>query len=69
MNADRPVADWPDLPPILTLLEAAAVCRISRANAYESCRSGFLRDIAVKAGSQWRIPRDHLRRLLEGDAP
>ncbi|MGO8684195.1 MAG: helix-turn-helix domain-containing protein [Thermoleophilia bacterium] len=62
------IPDWPDLPPVLTLPEVAAVCRISVASTYESCRSGFLRPVAAKVGNQWRIPRDSLRRLLEGGA-
>ena len=46
--------------------ETAAICRISTSNAYESARSGWLRGVAVKCGAQWRVPRDRLRRLIEG---
>ncbi|MGO8684780.1 MAG: helix-turn-helix domain-containing protein [Thermoleophilia bacterium] len=62
------IPDWPDMPPVLTLPEVAVICRISLASTYESCRSGFLREVAKKVGNQWRISRDGLRRQIEGDA-
>jgi len=58
---------WAELPPMLTLSEVAALCRVSATSTYEACRrsDGWLHDIATKCGSQWRIPRDRLRAQLE----
>ena len=58
---------WESLPVMLTISETAALTRTSPATVYAACRSGWLRGVATKAGSQWRIPRDRLRALLEGE--
>jgi excisionase family DNA binding protein len=56
------------LPPILTVEEAAAFLRLGRATAYRAARRGELP--CIRIGKSLRVPRDRLLTLLEqGQAP
>ncbi len=57
-----------DLPPILTIEEAAAFLRISRASGYRAARRGELP--CLRVGGLLRVSRDRLLQWLEqGQAP
>ena len=51
-----------DLPELLTTTEAAAFLRVSRRAVADWCLDGAIR--AFRLGSDWRIPRGEIRRLL-----
>lgn len=51
-----------DLPPTLTVEEAARLCRIGRNAAYEAVASGELPGMRI--GRRWVIPTMRLLRLL-----
>ncbi|MGH8908146.1 MAG: helix-turn-helix domain-containing protein [Egibacteraceae bacterium] len=51
-----------DLPPTLTVEEAARLCRIGRNAAYEAVASGELP--AIRFGRRWIVPTMRLLRLL-----
>jgi excisionase family DNA binding protein len=55
-------ADLCDLPPVLTVEEAAKVLRISRGSAYESVRAGGIPSIRI--GRTIRVPRQALLSML-----
>lgn len=52
-----------DLPPILTVEEAAALLRLKRSTAYELVRRGQIPSFRV--GRFIRVPRDALLRMAE----
>ncbi|HLJ80672.1 MAG TPA: helix-turn-helix domain-containing protein [Ktedonobacterales bacterium] len=47
---------------VLTVMEAAALLRIGRRQAYERVRSGELP--AIRCGTSWRVPRAELERYM-----
>lgn len=53
-----------DEPAVLTIEEAAKLLRISRRSAYEAARNGDVP--TVRIGRRLLVPRDRLRRLLDG---
>lgn len=70
----RPVTAIEQLPLVLTVEEAAAVLRISRASAYEQARIWRETDGAaglpvVVLGRTLRVPRAQVERLLGLDGP
>jgi excisionase family DNA binding protein len=61
VGADMPRA-LVDLPPTLTVEEAARLLRIGRTQAYEAVASGELP--AMRIGRRWVVPTMRLLRLL-----
>lgn len=58
--------DWNDLPPALTVAEAGQLLRLGRYATYEGIRTGQIP--SVRIGRRLIVPRDRLRKMLEGDA-
>ena len=56
---------WEDLPLVLTSREVATLLRLHTDTVKRMCRTGRLR--AVKVGRGWRIKRDDVLALLEGN--
>lgn len=68
------VLDVENLPPVLTVEEAASVLRIGRGTAYDLARlfrvtNGAAGLPVVVLGRSLRVPRAGLLRLLAGDGP
>lgn len=68
-QVDAPVANFHDLPLMLTVEETAQVLRIGRNGAYEAIASGTIP--SIKIGSRIRVPRKALAVWLTdgNDAP
>jgi excisionase family DNA binding protein len=72
-NGDPPLAaiqpheGLAELPPVLTVPEAARVLRIGRRQAYEAVRSGQIAP-TVRIGRRVLVPRGTIERLLTGAA-
>lgn len=62
------VVSWEELPPVLTTKQAADCLQISRNTLYVLLQSHGLDGIATRIGSQYRLSREALKRLLEGGA-
>ena len=58
---------WDDAPDLLTPSECASLLRAGRSSTYEAIRSGPLKPIATKWGRKYLIPKEALRRLVEGE--
>ena len=66
IKADPVPLRWDDLPPVLTPADLVALLRLSENTVYEELRSGSLVSVACKVGRQYRVSRERLRTLLEG---
>lgn len=59
------LSDWNQFPPTLTVHEAADLCGCCDRTVLNKLRSGELQ--GVKLGRSWRISKECLRRLIDGD--
>ncbi len=66
---DIDAPSWDSLPELLTVRETSALLRVSQNSVYEAVASGTLRHIVYRWGRSIRIPKQALRRLVEGGRP
>lgn len=64
MRQNAIAADLRRLPPTVSVTEAAGLLGISRASAYQGCRSGEIP--VLKIGHRFLVPTSRLLQLLEG---
>ncbi|MGB9804373.1 helix-turn-helix domain-containing protein [Desulfofundulus sp. TPOSR] len=53
-----------ELPPVLTVMEAARILRLKRSTAYELIRQGVIPSFRV--GRHIRVPRHELEKMIAG---
>lgn len=59
--------DWSQYPVTLTVHQSAEVCGCCDRTILNKLRSGELQ--GVKLGRSWRISKEYLRRLIDGERP
>ncbi len=63
MKKMRPYYGWDQMPVLLTVPEAANLLRVTEQAVRAMLREGKIP--AIKAGREWRIERDAIKRVLD----